>query len=233
MSLFELSGVVRPHLPGPAHLSLPAGTLTALCGPNGAGKTTLMRAAAGLTSGPGAVRLGDQDLLAMSRSQRARRLAYLPADRSAAWPLKVRDAVGLGLPSHDEAAIAAALARTQTSAFSDRRIDTLSTGERARVLLARVLVGEPEVLLLDEPAAHLDSGHQLDVMALLQEEAARGAAVLFSVHDLGLVRAHAGRAVLLHEGRVVSAGIASESLSNERIAAVFGVRPSEAGWVRA
>ena len=235
MSGLLLKGVVRPNLPGPIDLIVEPASICALCGPNGAGKTTLMRAAAGLTEGPGTVTLTGAPLTALSRTERAGRLAYLPADRRAEWPLLVRDVVALGLARRDEDAVSRVLERTETTDFQHRRLDTLSTGERARVLLARVLAPAPDILLLDEPTANLDPAHQLSIMALLHEEAARGAAVLLAVHDLILAREHADDAILLSEGHVAASGPAAEALSDENIARVFGVRADPAGgfWVRA
>ncbi len=232
MSL-TITALSRPHLAGPIDLHIPAGSICALCGPNGAGKTTLIRAAAGLTAGDGKILLAGTDIARLSRSGRARRLAYLPADRPAQWPLKVSDIVALGLQSEDEGRVASAMERTETSSFADRRVDTLSTGERARVLFARALVGAPAILLLDEPAANLDPGHQLDVMRLLREEADRGAAILVSLHDLTLARAHADIALLLNRGRQIGFGAVAETLSDDSIAAVFGVRTGKKGWQRA
>ena len=228
-----VESVTRPHLPGPVSFTAEAGKITALCGPNGAGKTTLLRALAGLTSGAGSVMLGGTDLSDMSRRTRAERIAWLPADRRADWPLRCRDVVALGLQTLDEMRVVSTMVRTETLEFADRRIDTLSTGERTRVLLARALVGRPDLLLLDEPAANLDPGHVLDILALLRAEAKRGAAVLMSVHDLRLARTVADSALLLDKGRVVASGSPADALSAERVARVFGVRDQGQRWVRA
>ncbi|MGB3723032.1 MAG: ABC transporter ATP-binding protein [Pacificimonas sp.] len=232
MSL-KIENLVRAHLPGPVSATIAKGSLCALCGPNGAGKTTLLRAIAGLTEGVGKVSLFGKNVRQLSRAERARRIAYLPADRRAQWPLKVRDVIALGLQSHDEEAVATAMEKTETTYFSDRRIDTLSTGERARVLLARTLVGSTDILLLDEPAANLDPGHQLDIMHLLRAETGRGAIVLVSLHDLTLARASANSCLLIDQGRQISFGSAHETLSNTNLARIFGVIPGENGWQRA
>lgn len=233
MSGLTITALSRPHLAGPIDAEVPAGAITALCGPNGSGKTTFIRALAGLTEGAGAIRMDGRVLSSVSRSERARRIAYLPAERRAEWPLRVRDAVGIGLSPGAADIVEAALSRTETRQFAHRRIDTLSTGERARVLLARVLAQRPDVLLLDEPAANLDPAHQLDVMTLLREEAARGAAVLVSLHDLQLARGHADHALLLSKGRLAACGAAEDALSPGRVADIFGVRSTVSGWVRA
>lgn len=226
----------RPRLCGPISISIPAGSITGLLGANGAGKTTLLRALAGLTSGPGEIRLGTRPLRTLSLGERARRVAYMPATREIDWPLAVRTVVALGLarqtPDAGQAA-ETAMRRTHTLAFADRRIDRLSTGERARVLLARAMVGAPDVLLLDEPMANLDPLHRLDFEALLRGEVARGAAVLISIHDLDHAARLCDRLVLMHGGTVIASGAAEAVLSDQNIERAFAVRRIAGQWTRA
>lgn len=213
-------------------LALQAGALVGLVGPNGAGKTTLLRALAGLSVGPGVVSVGGAML---SPVVRARRLAWLPADRDVAWPLLGRDLVQLGLgpgAARDDAAVAAALAAADAAEFAGRRVDTLSTGERARVLLARALVARPDWLLLDEPVANLDPWHRLDIMALLAREAARGAGVVVALHDLDLA-ARCDRVLLMHDGAVVGDGTPGDVLASGPLAVIFGIRRGAGGWEQA
>jgi iron complex transport system ATP-binding protein len=216
-------------------LALQPGALVGLVGPNGAGKTTLLRALAGLSAGPGLVTVGDMLLSALSPAVRARRLAWLPADRDVAWPLLGRDLVQLGLgpgAARDDAAVASALRAADAAGFAERRVDTLSTGERARVLLARALVARPDWLLLDEPVANLDPWHRLDIMALLAREAARGAGVVVALHDLDLA-ARCDRVLLMHDGAVVGDGAPGEVLAPGPLAAIFGIRRAGHGWEQA
>jgi iron complex transport system ATP-binding protein len=226
------SGLERPPMLKRCDLALSAGALVGLVGPNGAGKTTLLRALAGLSAGPGVVSVGGA---ALSPAVRVRRLAWLPADRDVAWPLSGRDLVQLGLgpgAARDDAAAMLALAAADASAFADRRVDTLSTGERARVLLARALVARPDWLLLDEPVANLDPWHRLDIMALLAREAARGAGVVVALHDLDLA-ARCDRVLLMHEGAVVGDGPPGKVLAEAPLAAIFGIRRGSSGWEQA
>ncbi len=235
-----------PGLRG-ASLTLRPGGLVGLIGPNGAGKTTLLRALVGLSRGPGSVTLDGVPITSLAPATRAKRIGWLPADRSVAWPLRVSDVVALGLPTALEtsltsadpasagvsATIDAALASVECSAFAERRIDTLSTGERARVLLARALVTRPDYLLLDEPTANLDPYHRLTVIAALRAEVARGAGVLVALHDLDLARSFCDRLLLLHDGELVADGAPADVLTPKRLAAVFQVRAVDGGWQRA
>ncbi len=228
--------IARPPMLAPVSLRVDPGCVTGLIGPNGAGKTTLLRALAGLGKGPGRATIAGTALAAMSPAARTRCLAWLPADRDVAWPMRsdalVQIGLGPGAP-HDPAAIATALALADATAFAARRVDSLSTGERARVLLARALVARPDWLLLDEPVANLDAYHRLDIMALLRAEAQRGAGILISLHDLDLARRHCDRLLLLHEGALVADGPPAEVLSPANLALVFRIRETPLGLEKA
>lgn len=227
------TALARPPMLAPLSLDLAPGRVTGVIGPNGSGKTTLLRALAGLSRGPGAVTLAGAALTALPAEWRARRLAWLPSTRDLAWPMLGRDLVALGLgpgATRDEAAIAAALAAADAGAFAARRVDTLSTGERARVLLARALVACPDWLLLDEPTANLDPWHRLAVLTLLRREAGRGAGVVVALHDLDLARRHCDRLLLLSGGVLVADGPPDAVLSPRNLATVFAIRDGFAGW---
>jgi len=118
----------------------------------------------------------------------------------------------------DADAIDDALARADAASFAGRVSSELSAGERARVLLARALATRAPVLLADEPAAFLDPAHQLRLMALLRDEAARGTAVVVTLHDLALASRHCDTILVLHRGRV-----AGHELSDETLSKVFGI----------
>jgi iron complex transport system ATP-binding protein len=214
--------------------SLRGGSLTALLGPNGAGKTTLLRAIAGLVPSAGRILLAGADLAALSLQERARRIAYLPQGHVAHWPLPVRDVVALGryasgardparLGAADRAIVDAAMQRTDCLGFAERNMQTLSGGERARAMLARVLAAEAPVILADEPTAALDPRHQLAVMGLLQAEARRGALVVAVTHDITLAARFADRVILLDGGVVAAEAPPDEALDDARMAAVYGV----------
>jgi iron complex transport system ATP-binding protein len=218
-----------------ASVSLEKGRFAALIGPNGAGKTTLLKAMAGLLPANGHITLDGAQMASLSRRERAQRVAYLPQGHQVHWPLTARDVVALGrfphgladpertTPDHTRA-IDAAMARTETTAFADRPIMALSGGERARVMLARVLAVEAPVLLADEPTASLDPRHQITVMNDLRAESRRGALVVAVTHDIALASRLADTIVLMNEGRIVAQGTPAEILTDAVLAEVYGVQ---------
>ncbi|WP_193743290.1 ABC transporter ATP-binding protein [Sandarakinorhabdus sp. AAP62] len=213
----------------PTSLTLHPGQVTGVIGANGAGKTTLLKALAGLTRGPGTVRLDGRPLV-----PHPQRLAWLPASRDAVWPMRAAALVQLGLgpaAAPDTAAVTAALAACDATALADRPVNQLSTGERARVLLARAIVARPAWLLLDEPIANLDPGHRLDVMALLAAEAARGAGVVLALHDLDLAR-RCDRLLLISGGELMADGPPAMVMTPSLLAEHFGVQSVHHTWQR-
>lgn len=200
----------------PSDLQLESGRLVGLVGPNGAGKSSLLRALAGVVPASGRVRWLDRDLAAMPRRDRARIVAYLPQTPEAHWPMSVRDLISLGrlpyrgvgqaLGAADIEAIDWAMERTEVTRLAGRAFDTLSGGERARVLLARALAVRSPVLLVDEPVTSLDPYHQLEVMTLLADYAAGGRLVVAVLHDLTLAARYSDRVLLLADGAIVEDG---------------------------
>lgn len=209
--------------------------VTAIVGPNGSGKTTLLRHLAGLESpAAGQVDLDGTPLGQLGAANRAQRIAYQPQGASAYWPLLGRDLVALGrlphgadlsrpLGARDAEAVQRALTRVDGRALSDRTIDTLSQGERSRLMLARVLATEADIVLADEPVASLDPAYALDAMAVLCAEARRGACVVASLHDLGLAARFADRVVVLTAGKIAADGPAADALQPAVIDAAYGV----------
>jgi iron complex transport system ATP-binding protein len=211
-----------------------AGRVTGLVGPNGAGKTTLLRTALGfLKAEQGDVQVLGAAQAGWSREALARAIAYLPQTAEAHWPILARKLVALGRMPHraalapltpeDEIAIDMALSRCDARQFASRRMDELSAGERARVLLARALATQAPVLLVDEPAAHLDPAHQLQLMELLREETAHGVAVIVTLHDLSLASRFCDELVVLKSGRVMAQGAPDIALSEATLADTFGI----------
>ena len=208
------------------------GRITAICGPNGAGKSTLLSALAGLLPpDSGQVLLSGEDVTAMHPRRRAQAIGYLPQDGEVAWDVAVRSLVSLGRMPHRDAAtgpVERAMATLDLGPLAARPISRLSGGEKARALLARVLAGEPQWLLADEPFAALDIGHQLTLLRHLRRIANEGTGVVLVLHDLGLAMNHADQTMVLDEGRLVASGAPADALSETIIEQVWGVT---ATWI--
>lgn len=210
-------------------LSLSSGATgsIAVIGPNGAGKSTLLKVLAGIeppTSGR--VRIGDRDLATLSNAVRARSIGFLPQYFEPHWDLTVAELVRLGAERGGRPAAGALDQMTTTfelSGLERRRWSTLSGGERARVLLATVLVVDPPVLLADEPAAALDIRHRLDVIEALAQRGKDRLSIVV-VHDLDLAFSFFERIVVIDRGTVVADGPAASLIDDPVLDATFGVR---------
>ena len=206
---------------------LAPGQITAIVGPNGAGKSSLLLGLAGLLPpAAGAVMLDGSPLASLPARTRAQAIGYLPQGADVAWDVAVEALVALGrLPWRDrgEAAIAAAIAALDLGPLRHRPVSQLSGGERARVLLARVLAGEPRWILADEPLAALDLAHQLRLITHLRACAEAGQGVAVVLHDLGIAMNHADRVLVLKDGRLIADGVPEEALAPSVIAQGWGV----------
>jgi iron complex transport system ATP-binding protein len=234
LSCTDLSVAIaaRPVLSG-VDLTLSAGQVTAVVGPNGAGKSTLLACLGGLrTPTTGFASLGETRLLDLPPRERAQRLAFLPQTPEIAWAVEARTLIELGripftgargLSVEDRAAVDRAMAAAHVEAFEHRIVDTLSGGERARVLIARALAGEPEWLLADEPLTGLDPAHQLDAADLFRDLASKGAGVVVTLHDLSLALRTADRVIVLADGGVLSDGPPASALTPDILRRAYGV----------
>lgn len=209
-------------------LELRPGEVTAICGPNGAGKSSLLAALAGLLPlDAGAVSLDGEALPSLPLSDRARRIGYLPQQGEVAWDVAAETLVALGrLPwsagaKADRDAVDQAIAAMDLTDLRRRPVNRLSGGERARVLLARVLAGTPRWVLADEPLANLDLAHQQALLARFRALAGEGLGVVLVLHDLAQAMNHADRVVVLDAGRLVADGAAEAALSADTIARVW------------
>jgi iron complex transport system ATP-binding protein len=214
-------------------VSVADGEWLGLIGPNGAGKTTLLRAMARLVPFAGEIVLDGQVLGSLSRSELARLVAVVPQEPSTPPWMTVAEYVLLGRTPHlgplakegarDRDAAARALGRLDLLAFADRRLGTLSGGEKQRVVVARALAQEARIVLLDEPTAALDIGHQQQALELLDGlRADSGLTLVAAMHDLTLAAQYADRMVLLDAGRVNADGPPHEVLTEALIAEHYG-----------
>jgi iron complex transport system ATP-binding protein len=228
-ALLAATGLALPGRLQPTDLRIDTGQLVCLVGPNGSGKTSLLHALAGIGRPAGEVTIAGTDLAKTSPSARRQLLSFLPASRDVAWPLTARDLVQLGNPTTAETE--SALRLLELAPFAERRMDTLSTGERSRVLIARALAPRPRLLLLDEPVANLDPLWQLrlmDMLATLTREGGR--AVLVALHDLDLAARYADRLIVMSAGRIAADGAPDAVIDGGAIRTVFGIEKGEAGW---
>ena len=210
-------------------------TWVALIGPNGAGKSTLLRAVANLVPYVGEVEIGGVPTAQMTRRQLSELVAFLPQRPVMPEGVTVADYVAIGrtpyVPywgtesGHDREIIAAVLERLELTTLSGRHIDTLSGGEAQRVVLARALTQQSDILLLDEPTSALDVGHQQQVLELIDDlRSEHGLTVLSALHDLTLAGQYADRLVMMREGVVVSDGAAKSVLTEESIMMNYDAR---------
>jgi iron complex transport system ATP-binding protein len=231
----------------PVSLTMRAGEFIAIAGPNGAGKSTLLSLLAGLAApSSGTCHFLDRDAHRWPRRDFARRVAVVQQSEPSVFPFTAEEVVCMGRMPHrngmyesaeDHAAVARALATTGMTDFALREYRTLSGGEKQRILLASALAQAPEVLLLDEPASHLDLQHQVQLHQLLRDLAAQGLLIVAVTHDLNLAAAYANRILLLHRGCIRADGAPADVLHPDLLGEVFQVhvelhrRPSGQPWL--
>jgi iron complex transport system ATP-binding protein len=217
-----------------ASLDLAAPGLVAVIGPNGAGKSTLLMALAGLLKpDAGVVLFEGAPIRTIARRTLAQRRAYLPQNARCEWPISVERVVALGLtpilpafgdlPAAEKARVTAMLAACDLTEKRTQPATTLSGGELARTMLARAMVGDPDVLIADEPIAGLDPKHALDAMRRLRDLAGGGRLVITALHDLSLAARYADRVVGLKDGRVVADGATGDVLTAAMLRDLFDV----------
>ncbi|MEE8364824.1 MAG: ABC transporter ATP-binding protein [Gammaproteobacteria bacterium] len=211
------------------------GELIGLIGPNGAGKSTLLRLLTQVESpSAGEVLFDGHAIDQLSAEERARRIGYLVQGAKAHWPFSVEKLVGLGrIPyqkwwqqasNQDHEKVLQAMQMTETLAYRNRVVTTLSGGEHTLVMLARVMATEPQLIFADEPVAALDPYHQLHVMEILRNHASDQGAAVVVLHDLSLAARFCDRLYLLNHGELYCSGSTIEVLSAENIATVYGVK---------
>jgi iron complex transport system ATP-binding protein len=221
-----------------ASLTVAAGERVALVGPNGAGKSSLLRAMTGvLRPSAGDVRLCGAPIGNVERRAVARTIAVVPELVQLPFEMPVHEVVALGRLPHeppftglrpaDHEAVSGALARVGITPLGPRDVRELSMGERQLVFIAVAVAQRAPILVLDEPTAHLDIRHQVEVMELLVDLNRRdGTTIVAVLHDLALAAHFFPRITVLSEGRVVADGAPTTSLGADRIRSVFGVDPA-------
>ncbi|MDR0523231.1 MAG: ABC transporter ATP-binding protein [Candidatus Methanoplasma sp.] len=210
------------------------GEFVALMGPNGSGKTTMMRCINRvLKVRGGSIEIGGDDVLSLSLEDLAKVCATVPADASLDFVLTVRDFVSLGRSPYvtniwwdsreDEEMVDRALRDFGIAGYAGRRLSEVSSGERARVLLAKGVVQTPKVMLVDEPSAHLDIKYKIQVMEILKKLSRKGLSIVIASHDINLLTRFCDRVMLLSRGRIVGYGPPAEVVTEESIREVFDI----------
>lgn len=215
-------------------LAVGSSEIVAVIGANGAGKSTLLKVLAGLLSPDhGEVRLDARPLKEFTAREIAKRIAYLPQDRTVHWQLATEHIVALGRLPHrsfaaresefDRAIVEQAMQRMDVWHLRQRPIATLSGGERARVLLARALAQGAQFLIADEPTAGLDPAHSLTMFEEFRRLAKEGQAVVVALHDLAIAARYATRVVVLKSGTCIADGPPAEVLGKDTLARAFAI----------
>jgi len=215
-------------------LNVARGQFLGLVGPNGCGKSTVVRALSRvLPPTRGQVLLDGVDIYRMSARALARRLAVVPQDGTVGFDFTVREVVLMGRAPHlsrfgierprDYVIAEKCMELTNTSLFADRPVTALSGGERQRAMIARALAQEPEVLLLDEPTAHLDINHQIEVLDLARRlTGEQTLATMVVLHDLNLASQYCDHLILLSGGSVLAEGPPRQVVNEKHIRAAYG-----------
>ncbi len=214
-------------------LKIRKGKITALLGKNGSGKSTLLGAVTAAAGYKGKILLMGEDISSISPRERAKKLALLPQILPHS-PLSVFALVALGrnpyvgsmgiLGEKDKAAIDYAIRRAGLWEMRERRVDTLSGGERKRAFIALLLAQETTILLLDEPCAELDAEASYEVLTLLRELAKEGKTVLTSIHQLSHAVEFADNIALMEKGQLVYSGDKNKALDCGIIEKTFGLK---------
>ena len=213
-------------------LTVDEGSMLALIGPNGCGKTTLLRTVTGiLKPWQGRVTLFGNDVAGLSRREIAQLVAVVPQESHFAYSFSVEEIVLMGRnpylkpfqreSTEDYAVVSEAMKFTDVYGLKARKIDELSGGERQRVVIARSIAQRSRLLLLDEPTAHLDINHQIEILELLVRLHDRGLTILFVSHDLNLASEYCERVALMNNGSIEAIGAPEEVITPDLIQRVY------------
>ena len=212
-----------------------SGQIVAILGKNGAGKTTLIKCLNRVqTPQNGKVEICSKDISRQSLIELSKSVSYVPQSVRTSFPMDVFDVLLLGRRPHiswmtsseDLEAVSETLRKFGLEDLAFRRFDRLSGGERQRVIIAKAVVQNPRVYLLDEPTSDLDLQHQLLVMEAVTDiirNSGGSKSAIFAIHDINIAARFSDRVILLHEGRILADGTPSEVITRSNIATVFGV----------
>ncbi len=216
-------------------LSVERGKMVAILGPNGSGKTTLIKILSAVLTGQGEVVVNGEGIDTYGRRELSKLFAVVQQESRVNFPYTAAEIVLMGRASYhspfalegkkDLEAARASMDLTDCLSLSDRYLHELSGGEKQRVMIARALAQEPEILLLDEPSAFLDLKHQIQVFELLRRlNRERGLTIVAALHDLNLAALFFPRLIMLREGKIYRDGSPKEVLTEETIEEVYGIR---------
>ena len=224
----------RPVLDG-VSLSIERGEMVGILGPNGSGKTTLLKIFSAVLRGRGEIKVNDRGIDTYGKRELSRLFAMVPQESQILFPYTVAEIVLMGRASYhsplalegkkDLEVARASMELTDSLSFSDRYLHELSGGEKQRVIIARALAQEPEILLLDEPSAFLDLKHQVQVFELMRRlNRERGLTIVAALHDLNLAALFFPRLVMLCDGKIYCDGTPKDVLTEGTIEDVYGIR---------
>jgi len=216
------------------NLKVQKGELITLIGPNGSGKSTLLKCINNyLQSEQGRIKIKNRDLKNYSRKELAQITAYVPQTAEKNFSINVFETILMGRKAHsswkprtqDKKITASVISRLGLEAIAFKNIESLSGGQRQKVLIARAVAQQAELILLDEPTNNLDLRHQLEIFNLIRKEVKNGKTAVVTMHDLSLVSRFSDRIIMLKNGRIFSDGN-QNSLSAAKINSVYGVEVS-------
>jgi len=215
--------------------SVERGEMVAILGPNGSGKTTLIKILSAVLDGRGEVKLNGRPIETYERRELSRLIAVVPQESRVTFPYTVAEIIMMGRASYhspfalegkkDLQVARASMELTDCQEFSNRYLHELSGGEKQRVMIARALAQEPEILLLDEPSAFLDLKHQVQVFELLRRlNRDRGLTIVAALHDVNLAALFFPRLAMLRDGKIYRDGSPREVLTEQTIEEVYGIQ---------
>jgi cobalamin transport system ATP-binding protein len=223
----------KPVLHG-VSLSIERGEMVGILGPNGSGKTTLLKIFSAALLGRGEVKVNGRSIETYGKRELSRLFAMVPQESQILFPYTVAEIVLMGRASYhsplvlegkkDLEVARASMELTDSLSFSDRYLHELSGGEKQRVIIARALAQEPQILLLDEPSAFLDLKHQVQVFELMHRlNREHSLTIVAALHDLNLAALFFPRLVMLRDGKIYRDGTPRDVLTEETIEEVYGV----------